>query len=344
MYIALSRGWNPLGTKFWCEQEHLVTLIICCKFQKHLLKVWYYTFFFIHVYSPGAGADSPQGTKFDVNRNILSLCSFVACFKKMSLKSEFIQCYHDLIHVYSPGARTDSPQGQNFYVNRKALLICCKFQRNLFEVRFYTTVFMIQYMYLAPGQGADCPKRTKFWCQQKLRVTSVICCLFQIIDDNSFWKIHCFNFFPYKSIRDQIRPCCKIGQGPLTVIIWAKNCSIWAPDDAYQFSRSSDFGSGEDVFRFSPYMSMAAILVMWPGPFEQTFVPPSHRSSIWNLTLIGPVVSEGGYHRTEYDRFQTTFEPEPGFNGINAPRWCHSRVVIGLMPCDRVLMQWDKLK
>ena len=39
-------------------------------------------------------------------------------------------------------------------------------------------------------------------------------------------------------------------------------------------------------------MGMAAILVMWPGTFEQTFVSPSHRSSIWNLTLIGPVVSE----------------------------------------------------
>ena len=39
-------------------------------------------------------------------------------------------------------------------------------------------------------------------------------------------------------------------------------------------------------------MGMAAILVMWPGPFEQTSVPPSHKSSIWNLTLIGPVVSE----------------------------------------------------
>ena len=39
-------------------------------------------------------------------------------------------------------------------------------------------------------------------------------------------------------------------------------------------------------------MGMAAILVMWPGFFEQTFFPPSHRSSIWNLILIGPVVSE----------------------------------------------------
>ena len=39
-------------------------------------------------------------------------------------------------------------------------------------------------------------------------------------------------------------------------------------------------------------MGMAAILVMWPGPFEQTFVPPSHGDSVWNLASIGPVVSE----------------------------------------------------
>ena len=39
-------------------------------------------------------------------------------------------------------------------------------------------------------------------------------------------------------------------------------------------------------------MDMAAILVMWPGPFEQTFVHPSYGDSIWNLALIGPVVSE----------------------------------------------------
>ena len=39
-------------------------------------------------------------------------------------------------------------------------------------------------------------------------------------------------------------------------------------------------------------MGMAAILVMWPGPFEQTFVPPSPGASTWNLASIGPVVSE----------------------------------------------------
>ena len=46
---------------------------------------------FIHVSSPRAGADSPQGQSFDVNRNNLSLYSFVASLKKMSLKSDFIQ-------------------------------------------------------------------------------------------------------------------------------------------------------------------------------------------------------------------------------------------------------------
>ena len=31
---------------------------------------------------------------------------------------------------------------------------------------------------------------------------------------------------------------------------------------------------------------------MWAGPFEQTFVPPSHGGAEWNLASIGPVVSE----------------------------------------------------
>ena len=38
-------------------------------------------------------------------------------------------------------------------------------------------------------------------------------------------------------------------------------------------------------------MGVVAILVMWPGPFEQTFVPASLGVSICNLNLIGPVVS-----------------------------------------------------
>ena len=43
----------------------------------------------IHVYSPGAGTDSPpRGQSFDVNRKALSLYPFVASFKEISLKSQ----------------------------------------------------------------------------------------------------------------------------------------------------------------------------------------------------------------------------------------------------------------
>ena len=53
------------------------------------------------------------------------------------------------------------------------------------------------------------------------------------------------------------------------------------------------FGYGEEDFlRFLQYIGMVAILVMWPGPYEHTFIPPSHGDSIWNLASISLVVSE----------------------------------------------------
>ena len=60
-----------------------------------------------------------------------------------------------------------------------------------------------------------------------------------------------------------------------------------------KFQGHRPFGSREEDFlRFLPYMGMAATMVKLPRPFEQTFVPLSHRSSAGNLTLVGPVVSE----------------------------------------------------
>ena len=43
---------------------------------------------------------------------------------------------------------------------------------------------------------------------------------------------------------------------------------------------------------FLSYMGVAAILIMWPRPREQTFVPPTHGGSTWNLALIVQVVLE----------------------------------------------------
>ena len=53
------------------------------------------------------------------------------------------------------------------------------------------------------------------------------------------------------------------------------------------------FGSGEeDFWKFFTIYGVAAILIMWPRAHKQTFVPPSHWGSIWNLALISPAALE----------------------------------------------------
>ena len=99
------RGRQPPGDKVLFQQKCLVTSFICAKFKNNVCEIWFYTkkFHLIHVYSPGAGTDSPKGTIFYVNRKALSLYLLVASFKEISLKSDYIHFFHDLIHVYDPG-------------------------------------------------------------------------------------------------------------------------------------------------------------------------------------------------------------------------------------------------
>ena len=85
---------------------------------------WYIFNAFIHVYSPRAGADNPLGTNVDVNRKPLSLCPFVARFKTISLKSDFIHVFHVFPHVYSHGQGQTTHWGHNFDANRKAFSLC----------------------------------------------------------------------------------------------------------------------------------------------------------------------------------------------------------------------------
>ena len=103
--------------------EHLVTLVICWKFQKISLKSAFIHFFFmiLYMYIAGAGADSPQGTKFWCQQQCLVTLCICCNFQKMSFKSDWYYFLHDLIHVYSPGEGQTAPRGQNFHVNRKAL-------------------------------------------------------------------------------------------------------------------------------------------------------------------------------------------------------------------------------
>ena len=59
----------------------------------------------------GHGQTAHRGQNFDVNRKALLLYPFIASFKEISLKSDFIHFFHDLIHVYSPGAGDIQPHG-----------------------------------------------------------------------------------------------------------------------------------------------------------------------------------------------------------------------------------------
>ena len=97
------------------------------------------------------------------------------------------------------------------------------------------------------------------------------------------------------------------------------------------------FGSGEEDFsRFLPYMGMAAILVMWSGPFEQTFVPPSQWGSLWDLASIGLMVSEEKMfanvdihtyiHKYGRQRPTYTISSPMSLNAQRGARWLSGRV------------------
>ena len=138
MYIATGQRQSAPGDKILMLTEtscHLGHLLQVSK--KSLWSLILCIFFMIlYMYiAAGQGLTTPWGQNFHVNRNILSLWSFVAIFKQISKKSDFIPFFHDLIHVYSPTAGANSSQGTKFWCQQKGLItlsICCKFQINLF--------------------------------------------------------------------------------------------------------------------------------------------------------------------------------------------------------------------
>ena len=97
MYIALGQGLTtPLGQNLMstgtsCHFSHLLQVSKKSPSSLILYKKNFHDF--THVYSPEAGANSPRGQSFDVNRKILSFYPFVASFKEMSLKSDFTQFF-----------------------------------------------------------------------------------------------------------------------------------------------------------------------------------------------------------------------------------------------------------
>ena len=101
----------------------------------------------------GQGQTAPQRINVDVNRK-----AFVASFKEISLKSDFIQFFHDLIHEYSPGTGGMQPPGDKVLMSTKTschfghLLLVSNHRRQQF---LKNTLF-----YLSPIQKHKGPNLT----------------------------------------------------------------------------------------------------------------------------------------------------------------------------------------
>ena len=140
-----------MSTETSCHFGHLLQVS-----KKISLKSDFIQFFFMTLYmyiAPGQGLTTPWGRNFYVNRNILSLWSFVASLKKISLESDFIHFFFMISYMYiALGQGLTTPQGQNFYVNRNILSLwsfVASFKKISLKSDFI--FFMILYMYIAPG-------------------------------------------------------------------------------------------------------------------------------------------------------------------------------------------------
>ena len=112
-----------------------------------------------------------------------------------------------------------------------------------------------------------------------------------------------FTFFPYKSKSDQIWPWYKMGQGQPRGIIWTKYDGFQSSMLHTKFQHNHPPGSREKDFEgFLPYIVMAAILVMRPGPFWTNFCSPIPWRLHMKLTSTSPVVSEKMFENVDRRR------------------------------------------
>ena len=66
--------------------------------------------------APGQAQTIPREQNFDVNRKALLLSLFIATFKEISFKSDFIHFFHHLINVYNPGSGGIQPQREKAWM------------------------------------------------------------------------------------------------------------------------------------------------------------------------------------------------------------------------------------
>ena len=178
MYIAPVHGHTTTWYKFWHHFKTFIISIILYQLQKDpfcLIILWYFVLFHTCTYSPRARGDNPWGQFFYGSRKVFSLWLLIACFKKY-LCSLILCIFHDCIHVYSPGRGRQPTSKKNLMSTGRPhhfshLLQVSK--KSLQPLILYTSFHDLINVYSC-GSGADNIQGTKFWCQQKPLVTSVM--------------------------------------------------------------------------------------------------------------------------------------------------------------------------
>ena len=99
-----------------------------------------------------------------------------------------------ILYMYiAPGQGQTAPRGQSFNVNTNVLSFHsfdAIFQKNAFEVWFYTICFMILYMYIAPGQGQTAPRGQGFNVNRNVLSFHSFDAIFQ---KKSLWSLILYN-------------------------------------------------------------------------------------------------------------------------------------------------------
>ena len=142
--------------------------------------------------APRQGLTTPWGQTFYVNRNILSLWSFIASLNKISLKSDFIHFFHNFIHVYSPGAGADSPQGTKFWCQQKCHFIHLLQVSNkcLWSLILYNFFHDLIHVY-SSGKGTQPPgDKILMSTERPYHFTHLL-----QVSKKSLWSLIFYNFF-----------------------------------------------------------------------------------------------------------------------------------------------------
>ena len=159
MYIAPGRGRQPSGDKNFMTTERPFFFAHMLQISKWSLRnLILYTFLMIlHMYiAPGQGQKTPWDRLLMSIESPYHFDHLLQVSNKSFLILIFYTFFNVFPHVSSPGARADNPLWTKFWCQQKGLVnlpICCKFQKNIFEVWFYTYFCLFLYMYIAPGQG-----------------------------------------------------------------------------------------------------------------------------------------------------------------------------------------------